>query len=187
MKVYLGYTTSTKVRSGFLNRNGYSAHIKEAGIEIQELDEELDEIAIEEGYKAIVRVPQNLIGSAYMGEGPDSIFCKSLGQAKSIMNARPHRNEAFLRVEKDGWRLTAEEAARDAAKELAERAAQRQGRQSMTRESAIDQLREAGILSQDMEISEKVWRKPKAKLRIQAALAGDSSSAGCLRRDANKV
>ena len=141
----------------------------------------------QEGYRAIVRIPSNLVGGTVGSEGANSIRCKSLGEAQNNMAGRPQRNKAFLEAAKDAWRLSPEEAAKDAMTELLGRVKSREERQSFTRESVTSKLREVGILDDECEISERVWRKPKTKIRIQNAIAGDTSAAGALRRDAKKL
>ena len=187
MKVYAGYTGNVKnVGEGFYNRAGISANIKVAEITADELDVELDEVAWAEGYRARVAIPENLIGGAYGLCGSASILCKSLAQAQQIVNAKPSRNEAIMRAEKDGWRINPNAAAKDAMTKLIQRAEDREARQSFTRESATAALITANIFPVGWEISERVWKKSLTKIRVQNALAGDSNAIGCLRRDAKK-
>ena len=122
MEVYKGYTGRIKnVGEGFYTKNSISAHIKSANIAARELDEEVDKGLWAEGYRAIISIPADLIGSAINLEGNNSMPCKSLAQAHNILSAAPHKNKAVKIAVDDGWHLSPNGAAKDAIDELMHR------------------------------------------------------------------
>lgn len=104
----------------------------------------------------------------------------------------PHDSEAeayemaMASVKKSGWTLDKRSAEAKAAAEANGRICAKKERGKLTLEKAILKLVEAGIFREGWKISSRVWKKPLTKIRVHSALRGDSSAAGCLRRDATK-